>query len=136
MYNFHVQSHHNYYVLAGDRPILVHNSNGHSGAAKQVITAGKIFKDHFIRHKGLLSAVTGKSYRKLKDHGPEFLADLTALVDNGTLKHVGLGTLKAGMDAGNIFRGEGLTLVTKVDGEFWTLLKSGEGLDKAIQMIE
>jgi hypothetical protein len=36
----------------------------------------------------------------------------------------------------NIFRGEGLTLVTKPDGEFVTLLESGTGKDKTgIRMV-
>ncbi|WP_229738271.1 polymorphic toxin-type HINT domain-containing protein, partial [Isoptericola cucumis] len=36
VYNFHVETHHNYYVLAGTLPVLVHNSGAHSaaGAAK------------------------------------------------------------------------------------------------------
>ena len=32
VYNFHVETHRNYYVLAGDIPVLVHNA-GHAGAA-------------------------------------------------------------------------------------------------------
>ncbi|WP_229738459.1 polymorphic toxin-type HINT domain-containing protein, partial [Isoptericola cucumis] len=30
VYNFHVETHHNYYVLAGDLPVLVHNAGGHA----------------------------------------------------------------------------------------------------------
>ena len=29
VYNIHVEAHHNYYVLAGDLPVLVHNAAGH-----------------------------------------------------------------------------------------------------------
>ncbi|MGW8566566.1 hypothetical protein, partial [Isoptericola sp. NPDC055881] len=30
VYNFHVATHHNYYVLAGELPVLVHNSAAHA----------------------------------------------------------------------------------------------------------
>ena len=30
VHNFHVETHHNYYVLAGDLPVLVHNAAGHA----------------------------------------------------------------------------------------------------------
>ncbi|MGW8565269.1 hypothetical protein [Isoptericola sp. NPDC055881] len=36
VYNFHVATHHNYYVLAGDLPVLVHNAAGHGKAANSV----------------------------------------------------------------------------------------------------
>ena len=47
-----------------------------------------------------------------------------------------MGTLNKTAGPGHILRGEGLTLVLKPNGEFWTLLESGEGLDLAIQMID
>ncbi|MFI2105570.1 polymorphic toxin type 30 domain-containing protein [Isoptericola sp. NPDC019693] len=31
VYNFHVETHHNYFVLAGDLPVLVHNAGAHGG---------------------------------------------------------------------------------------------------------
>ena len=34
VYNVHVETHHNYYVLAGTLPVLVHNAGGHSGAGR------------------------------------------------------------------------------------------------------
>ena len=80
------------------------------------ITAGKNFKDHFLRHKKLLENVTGKKYSKLKKDGPEFLADISKLIDNGTFKYIGKGTLKKGEEICNIYRGEGLTLVVKENG--------------------
>ncbi len=36
VYNFHVHTHHNYYVHASDIPILVHNAGGHSHAMVSV----------------------------------------------------------------------------------------------------
>lgn len=32
VHNVHVETHHNFYVLAGDLPVLVHNAGGHGGA--------------------------------------------------------------------------------------------------------
>ena len=36
VYNVHVETHHTYYVLAGDLPVLVHNAAGHGKAANSV----------------------------------------------------------------------------------------------------
>jgi hypothetical protein len=33
VYNFHVRTHHNYFVHAGDVPVLVHNANGHGASS-------------------------------------------------------------------------------------------------------
>jgi hypothetical protein len=45
------------------------------------VTAGKNFKDHFIRHKGLLQEITGKKYSKYKTHGQEFLDDIGKIIN-------------------------------------------------------
>src|SRR5690606_31584855 len=47
VYNFHVETHHNYYVHAGDTPVLVHNA-GHiddalGDLAGQRVTTGRVF---------------------------------------------------------------------------------------------
>ncbi|MFC8597676.1 polymorphic toxin-type HINT domain-containing protein [Isoptericola sp. NPDC057191] len=39
VYNFHVATHHNYYVLAGDLPVLVHNAGGHDALAGEASQA-------------------------------------------------------------------------------------------------
>ncbi|MDB4872812.1 MAG: Sugar-binding protein [Gemmatimonadales bacterium] len=57
------------------------------------------------------------------------------MVANGDLRFEGVGTLKVGEPSALIYRGNGLTLVNTMDNQFWTLLKSGEGLDKAITMV-
>ncbi|MFC1641667.1 hypothetical protein ACFL5O_03110 [Myxococcota bacterium] len=67
--------------------------------------------------------------------GDELLAAIGKGIDAGTFKLVGQGTLKKGGDVMNIFRGNGLTVVAKPGGEFVTVLKSGQGLDKAIQFL-
>ncbi|WP_256594906.1 hypothetical protein [Sebaldella termitidis] len=36
----------------------------------------------------------------------------------------------------NIYRGEGITIVTKSDGEWVTILESGKGMDKNIKFIQ
>jgi hypothetical protein len=96
---------------------------------------GPNFRDHFLKHKSLLRPITGKTYRYLAENGPEFLQDLTDLVNDGTLVYLGQGTLVSDQPPGLVFRGEGVTLFTKTNGEFWTLLKSGQGLDLNIRII-
>ena len=102
------------------------------------LSAGKNFKDHYIRHKGLLEKKLDKKYPKYKEsnNGQEFLQDLQNLIDDGFLEYQGLGTLKKGAEPMNIYRGDGLTLVVKTNGEFVTLLESGTGLDLGIQLLK
>ena len=101
------------------------------------IHAGKNFKDHYIRHKGLLEKITGKKYPKYKESkmGQEFFKDLQDLIDNGTFEYQGLGTIKKGFEPMLIYRGNGLTLVIKTNGEFVSLLESGSGMDLGIQFL-
>ena len=106
-----------------------------NGSSSTEIKAGKNFKDHFIRHKKLLENVTGKKYPKYKSHGQEFLNDLGKIIDDGTVKYVGKGTLKKGQPVANIYRGNGITVVIKENGEFVTILESGSGLDLGIEII-
>ncbi|MCT4685897.1 hypothetical protein, partial [Vallitalea sp.] len=100
------------------------------------VTAGKNFKDHFIRHKGLLQEITGKKYSKYKTHGQEFLDDIGKIINDGTVKFEGMGTIKKGFPADRIYRGNGVTLILKESGELRTILKSGEGMDLGIKMIK
>jgi hypothetical protein len=104
----------------------------------------KRFKDHYIGRgrtrgaspKEMLGQHLGKNYPKWKvDRGAQFLADLTNLIRSGQLVYVSRGTLYKGQPWGHIFRGQGMTLVLRQNGEFWTLLQSGIGRDTAIQMI-
>jgi hypothetical protein len=84
----------------------------------------------------LLEKLLGKHYPKWKvDFGTEFLRDLDGLIQSGRLRYLGKGTLKAGQPWGHIFEGEGLTLILRGDGSYWTLMKSGEGLANTIQML-
>jgi hypothetical protein len=84
----------------------------------------------------LLERTLGTKFGKLKEGGGEaFLKAISDAIDNGTFKYVGQGTLKKGMEVMNIYRGQGLTIVTKTNGEWVTLLQSGEGMDLAIQMV-
>ncbi|WP_276620430.1 Flp family type IVb pilin [Streptomyces gilvus] len=94
----------------------------------------KRFKDHFLRHKKLVEDALGTKYKKLKEDGPQFLRDIEANIKNGTFKLVGEGTLKKGEAAGLIYRGKGVTIVLHENGDFWTALKSGEGLDTSIEI--
>ena len=100
------------------------------------ISSGKNFKDHFLRHKKLLEKITGKKYSKFKEHGQEFLDDIGKLINDETVKYAGQGTLNATNIRYNIYRGEGITIVTKSDGEWVTILESGKGIDKNIKFIQ
>ncbi|HEX8626755.1 MAG TPA: hypothetical protein VF755_01105 [Catenuloplanes sp.] len=104
------------------------------------ITAGSNlsrFKKHYLDHRALLEKALGKTYPKWKgDEGAEFLNDLHEMVKSGKLKYNGLGTLAKDQPAGHVFRGEGVTLVLRTNGEFWTLLTTGAGKDLAIVMVK
>ncbi|MEU8184125.1 RHS repeat-associated core domain-containing protein, partial [Micromonospora sp. NPDC049047] len=105
------------------------------------ITPGKNFRRHYLNHRALLAKVLDKTYPKVKVEeragglGREFLTDLDEMVKSDRFKLEGLGRLPLAAEDAHIFRGEGLTLVTKTDGEFWTLLKSGERMDLHIEML-
>ena len=100
------------------------------------LAAGKNFKEHFIDKRALLEKALGIRVGKLKEGGGYvFLKTLTDGIKDGTFRYAGQGTLKKGQAVMNIFRGKGLTVVTQSTGEWVTLLKSGEGLDLAIQMV-
>lgn len=100
------------------------------------LTAGKNFKDHFIRHRAIVENALGIKVGKLKEGGGDaLLRGLSNAINNGTLQPAGRGTLKKGGEPMNIYRGNGITVITKLDNEWVTALKSGEGLDLAIQMV-
>ena len=101
------------------------------------IKPGKNFKDHFIRHKGLLEKYLGKKYPKWKvNEGAEFLKDIEMLRDSGKLVYIGQGTIKKGQPLMEIYRGEGMTYISKKlpngTEEFVTLIESGKGMDIGI----
>jgi hypothetical protein len=89
-----------------------------------------------VDHRAAVEKALGIKVGKLKEGGGEAL--LKALgegIDRGTFKYIGQGTLKKGAEAMNIYRGNGLTVVTKPNGEWVTAITSGEGLDLAIQLL-
>ena len=106
------------------------------GSNKVEVIAGKNFKEHFISHKSLLENVIGTKYPKFKTDGSRFLEDIGKIIDDGTVKFVGQGTLKKGTDICNIYRGNGVTVVTKSNGEFVTILEQGKGMDIGIQFVK
>jgi len=131
MYNLTVAEAHTFFV--GQQGWLVHNCFNGVTRGSNIVR----FKGHYVRHKGHLENITGKKYAKWKqsNQGQEFIEDINGLVESGRLAYDGLGTLKKGIGPGRIYRGEGVTLVLRENGEFWTLIKSGEGLDLGIQML-
>lgn len=96
----------------------------------------KKFKDHFLRHKKAVEDALGTKYKKLGEDGPRFLGDIRENIKNGIFQLVGKGTLKKGEPEALIYRGRGVTIVLRENGDFWTALKTGEGLDTAIVITE
>jgi hypothetical protein len=109
---------------------------GHVPPTGVLSDGGRRFKDHYLRHRKLIEDLLGKKYPKWKgDEGAEFARDLTSLINGNRLALVGRGTLAKDQPWSWIYRGEGLTLVLRQDGSFWTLLESGKGMDLAIEMV-
>lgn len=77
----------------------------------------------------------GTKYPKFKTHAQAFLDDVAKAIDTGKVTLIGQGTLKKSDLPMNIYRGNGVTIVTKANGEFVTILKSGQGLDLGITLI-
>lgn len=139
-YDLTVEGVHTYYVGIGSANALVHNTDCDlspeelEAARKPGVGEGdpKKFKDHFQRHKKLIEDALGTKYKKLKEDGPQFRQDIADAIKDGTFELVGKGTLKKGEPEGLIYRGKGVTVVLKENGDFWTALKSGEGMDTGI----
>ncbi|MER7729230.1 polymorphic toxin-type HINT domain-containing protein, partial [Streptomyces sp. NPDC096323] len=139
-YDLTVEGVHTYYVGIGSANTLVHNTDCDlspeelEAARKPGVGEGdpKKFKDHFQRHKKLIEDALGTKYKKLKEDGPQFRQDIADAIKDGTFELVGKGTLKKGEPEGLIYRGKGVTVVLKENGDFWTALKSGEGMDTGI----
>ncbi|MER7806620.1 polymorphic toxin-type HINT domain-containing protein [Streptomyces sp900116325] len=143
-YDLTVEGIHTYYVGVGTSNALVHNNDCEmspeeaEAARKPEVGEGdaKKFKDHFLRHKKLVEDALGTKYKKLKEDGPRFREDIAKAIKDGTFELVGKGTLKKGEPEGLIYRGKGVTIVLKENGDFWTALKSGEGMDTGIEFTK
>ncbi|MCK6592076.1 MAG: hypothetical protein L6Q76_31370 [Polyangiaceae bacterium] len=97
------------------------------------LQAGKNFREHFVNHRAAVEKALGIRVGKLRDGGGEaLLKALSEGINDGTFKYVGQGTLKKGAEVMNIYRGKGLTVVTKTNGEWVTAIRTGEGLDLGI----
>ncbi|MFE4170792.1 polymorphic toxin-type HINT domain-containing protein [Streptomyces sp. NPDC056909] len=135
---------HTYYVFVGSTAVLVHNDDCDmspeeaESARKPTVGEGdaRKFKDHFLRHKKLVEDALGTRYRRLKEDGPRFREDIAGAIEDGTFELVGKGTLKKGEPEGLIYRGRGVTIVLRENGDFWTALRSGEGLDTSIEITK
>jgi hypothetical protein len=100
------------------------------------LSPGKNFKQHFLDHRSDIEKALDLRLPKLKDGGGEVLLQhLEQGINDGTFKFIGKGTLKKGEESMNIYRGRGLTVVTKESGEWVTALATGEGLDLAIRIV-
>ncbi|AIQ17122.1 hypothetical protein H70357_10960 [Paenibacillus sp. FSL H7-0357] len=95
------------------------------------LTSGKNFKSHYLDHKKLLENSLGTKYKNYDDETTtRFLSDLGSLINDGKVKFIGNATLLPNGEVYKVYRGNGLTLTTKQNGEWHTPLESGEGLDK------
>ncbi|MFP1629227.1 polymorphic toxin-type HINT domain-containing protein [Streptomyces sp. 5K101] len=143
-YDLAVAGMHTYFVGVGPAVALVHNNDCDmspeevDAARNPDVGEGdpKKFKDHFLRHKKLVEDALGTKYKKLKDDGPRFREDIANAIKDGTFELVGKGTLKKGEPEGLIYRGKGVTIVLRENGDFWTALTTGEGLDTGIQITK
>ncbi len=129
----------NLYAYCGSNPVIYCDPSGFTSnlACEGKITAGKNFKDHYIRHKKLLESIMGNKYGKFKEDADKFLNDIFNVIKDGKVKFVGNGTLNITMtEPCKIFRGSGITIVLKKNNEFVTLLESGVGMDLKIQFIK
>ncbi len=96
-----------------------------------ILTSGKNFKSYYLDHKKLLENSLGTKYKNYDDETTtRFLSDLGSLINDGKVKFIGNATLLPNGEVYKVYRGNGLTLTTKLNGEWHTLLESGEGLDK------
>jgi len=77
-----------------------------------------------------------KKYPKIEADGPKFLQDITNNINNGTFQFVGKGTINKDSGVLDIYRGKGLTVVTKPNGEWVTLLGQGKAMDLNIMFIK
>ncbi|XVU26649.1 LamG domain-containing protein [Actinoplanes sp. CA-054009] len=93
----------------------------------------KRFKNHWKDHKALLEKLLNKHYPKWRvDEGQSFLDDIHEVIKSGRVKYIGPHQLNSTSDVGHLYRGEGITIAIHQDGTFWTLLKSGVGMDNHV----
>jgi uncharacterized protein DUF4157 len=115
-----------------------HAETTNSGQAPSSVRRGpsETIKEHYLKHRSLLEKVLKKRYPKWQeDNGLNFLNDLDELISSGRLRYRGKGTLKINTPVSHIYEGEGLTLVLRQDGSFWTLLESGTGMAATIKYV-
>jgi hypothetical protein len=94
VYNIHVETHHNYYVLAGDLPVLVHNAV-HAKALKP----GKVYKikggtykvDDLGRPAGIRAKLTKKDIGGTTDPKVDPLGYVEGVHQRGHLRGANLG---------------------------------------------
>lgn len=101
------------------------------------LNRGRHFVGHFQSHRHLLERATGHSYPQTPAGEVLFLRELGQLITAGTLKPVGIATIKKGEPMVYVFQGQGaaagLTALVTPTGEWVTLLSSGIGMDLGLQ---
>jgi hypothetical protein len=115
-------------------------------AQSTTIGPGPNFLSHFQDHRHLLGGVVGRRFPGNPAGHADFLAELNRLTRSGELRPAGLTSIRRGDELVYAFEGsfrrtlrdgqvrtEALTMLMRPDGEWVTLLRSGEGLANTIQ---
>jgi hypothetical protein len=97
------------------------------------------FEQHFKDHRDLVQKAAGTKYPISPAGQTAFLNDLSGFIASRRLQPIGAGTLARGEPIAYVFRGlvgtAGLTLVMKPNGDWQTVLRSGEGLDLRLRFL-
>ncbi|MFG2619389.1 hypothetical protein ACGFXC_17440 [Streptomyces sp. NPDC048507] len=102
----------------------------------KITPGGNKWKDHWTRKRVYMERLLGKKYPKWKeDEGAELLDDMLGRITGGHWKFKGIATIKVNEPAGYVFQGDGLTLILRLDGSFYTLLEDGSGMITGLQWV-
>ncbi|TKD10035.1 hypothetical protein E8A74_10570 [Polyangium fumosum] len=87
------------------------------------------FKAHYIDHKHLLERALGMKFPKYSKSpdGKEFLEALDNAIQDGTLRHRGLGTLNKTAPPTHFYEGKGLVAIFHTEGTWLSLMDAGTG---------
>jgi len=97
------------------------------------------FQQHFKDHRDLLARATGNAYPVSPAGETAFLNELSNLIASRRLQPIGAATLNRGEPIVYVFRGTvgvaRLTLIMKPNGDWQTILRSGEGMDLKMRFL-
>jgi hypothetical protein len=115
-------------------------------AASRTLTPGPTFGAHFTDHRHLLEGAVGRRFPGNPAGHADFLAELNRLVAGGAFRPRGVTSIVARGEQLYAYEGrfnrllpdgqtrvEALTLLVRPNGEWVTLLRSGEGMAARIE---